>query len=61
MGKLFGRRTALTIQELADGRIDHSRIDRWPVLKILQWLYAMQELAIPKNLAKTFCKAYYRL
>ena len=31
------------------------RVGRGPVLKILQWLYAMQELAIAQNLAITSC------
>ena len=35
MGKRFSRRVALTIQELAEDRIEHSRIRRGPMRKIL--------------------------
>ena len=35
VGKLFSRRAALTIQEVAEDRIDHFKRGQGPVLKIL--------------------------
>ena len=52
MGKPFSRRVALAIYELDEGRIDHLRMG---LLKILQLLYTMQELAIAYILAITSC------